>query len=47
MKESEKLTEFGAFVGLEESSMCLIHISDMSWTKHINIPRNSFKRARG
>ena len=31
-------TDFGAFVGLEEGADALLHISDMSWTKHIKHP---------
>ena len=33
-----KLTEFGAFVELEEGIEGLVHISEFSWTKHINKP---------
>ena len=32
------LTEFGAFVEVEEGIDGLIHISDMSWSKRLNHP---------
>ena len=32
------LTKYGAFVQLEEGVEGLIHVSEMSWTKHINHP---------
>lgn len=34
----KNITKFGAFVELEEGIEGLIHISDMSWTKHVNHP---------
>src|SRR5512142_1275623 len=34
----KSLTDFGAFIGLDEGIDGLIHISDMSWTKHIKNP---------
>ena len=40
----KSLTDFGAFVGLEEGIDGLIHISDMSWTKHIKHPSEIFKK---
>ena len=40
----KSLTDFGAFVGLEEGIDGLIHISDMSWTKHIKHPSELFKK---
>ncbi len=40
------LTDFGAFIGLEEGIDGLIHISDMSWTKHIKHPSEIFKKAQ-
>ncbi len=36
--EVKSLTDFGAFVGVEEGIDGLIHISDFSWTKRINHP---------
>ncbi|MGC9314194.1 MAG: 30S ribosomal protein S1 [bacterium] len=32
------LTKYGAFVELEEGIEGLVHVSEMSWTKHINHP---------
>jgi small subunit ribosomal protein S1 len=40
------LTEFGAFVGLPEGVDGLIHISDMSWTKHIKHPSEVLKKGQ-
>jgi small subunit ribosomal protein S1 len=40
------LTEFGAFVGLEEGIDGLIHISDMSWSKHIKHPSEVLKKGQ-
>ncbi|MBQ27331.1 MAG: 30S ribosomal protein S1 [Nitrospiraceae bacterium] len=40
----KSLTDFGAFIGLEEGIDGLIHISDMSWTKHIRHPSEIFKK---
>jgi small subunit ribosomal protein S1 len=37
------LTDFGAFVALPEGVDALIHISDISWTKHIKHPSEIFK----
>jgi len=34
-----KLTDFGAFIELEEGIEGLAHISELSWTKHINHPK--------
>ncbi len=42
----KSLTDFGAFIGLEEGIDGLIHISDMSWTKHIKHPSEIFKKAQ-
>ena len=38
------LTDFGAFVGLEEGIDGLIHVSDMSWTRKINHPSEVVKK---
>ncbi len=38
------LTDFGAFVGLEDGIDGLIHISDLSWTKHIKHPSEVIKK---
>ncbi len=40
------LTEFGAFVGLEEGIDGLIHISDMSWLRHIKHPSEVLKKGQ-
>lgn len=42
----KSVTDFGAFVGLDEGIDGLIHISDMSWTKHIKHPSELFKKAQ-
>jgi small subunit ribosomal protein S1 len=42
----KSLTDFGVFVGLEEGIDGLIHISDMSWTKHIKHPSELFKKGQ-
>ncbi|MCD4655077.1 30S ribosomal protein S1 [bacterium] len=39
------LTNFGAFIELEEGIDGLIHISDMSWTRRINHPSEILKKA--
>lgn len=38
------LTEFGAFVELEEGVDGLIHVSDISWTERIQHPNEKFKK---
>ncbi len=40
----KNLTDFGAFVGLENGIDGLIHVSDMSWTKHIRHPSEILKK---
>ena len=40
----KNLTEYGAFIELDENIDGLIHISDMSWTKKINHPSEVFKK---
>ena len=40
------LTEFGAFVGLEDGIDGLIHISDMSWLRHIKHPSEVLKKGQ-
>jgi len=42
----KSLTDFGAFIGLDEGIDGLIHISDMSWTKHIKHPSELFKKGQ-
>ena len=39
-----RLTDFGAFVELEEGIDGLIHVSDMSWTKRVRNPSEILKR---
>lgn len=38
------LTQFGAFVELEDGIDGLVHISDMSWTKNIRHPKDFLKK---
>jgi small subunit ribosomal protein S1 len=38
------LTDFGGFVQMEEGIDGLIHISDMSWTKKVNHPKEILKK---
>jgi small subunit ribosomal protein S1 len=38
------ITEFGSFVGLPEGVDGLIHISDISWTKHVRHPSEILKK---
>ena len=38
------LTEYGAFVELEDGIDGLIHVSDISWTKRIGYPKDIFKK---
>jgi small subunit ribosomal protein S1 len=38
------LTEFGAFVGLEEGIDGLVHVSDISWTKKVKHPSEVLKK---
>ncbi|MFZ3065887.1 MAG: 30S ribosomal protein S1 [Nitrospirota bacterium] len=42
----KNLTEFGAFIGLEEGIDGLIHVSDISWTKHIKHPSEMLKKGQ-
>ncbi|MGH7209680.1 MAG: S1 RNA-binding domain-containing protein, partial [Nitrospiraceae bacterium] len=42
----KSLTDFGAFIGLEEGIDGLIHISDLSWTRHIKHPSELFKKGQ-
>ncbi len=38
------LTDFGAFVEIEEGFDGLIHVSDISWTKRVKDPSEAFKK---
>ncbi len=40
------ITDFGAFVGIEEGIDGLIHISDMSWTRHVKHPSEVLKKGQ-
>lgn len=40
------ITEFGAFVGLPEGVDGLVHISDISWTKHVKHPSEVLKKGQ-
>ena len=42
----KSLTDFGAFVGLDEGIDGLIHISDISWTRHVKHPSELFKKGQ-
>ena len=42
----KSVMDFGAFVGLDEGIDGLIHISDMSWTRHIKHPSELFKKGQ-
>ncbi|MBI5181774.1 MAG: 30S ribosomal protein S1 [Nitrospirae bacterium] len=42
----KNITEFGAFIGLEEGIDGLIHVSDISWTKHIKHPSEALKKGQ-
>jgi small subunit ribosomal protein S1 len=39
----KKLTNFGAFIELEEGIEGLLHVSELSWTKRINLPKDVLK----
>jgi len=40
------ITDFGAFVGLPEGVDALLHISDLSWTKHIKHPSEILRKGQ-
>jgi small subunit ribosomal protein S1 len=40
------LTDFGAFIGLPEGVDGLVHISDLSWTKHVKHPSEMLKKGQ-
>ncbi len=40
------LTEFGAFVEIEDGVDGLIHVSDMSWTRKVNHPKDILKKGQ-
>lgn len=41
-----KLTEFGAFIEIEEGIDGLVHVSDISWTKRIKHPSEALKKGQ-
>lgn len=41
-----KLTDFGAFIEIEEGIDGLVHISDISWTKRIKHPSETLKKGQ-
>ncbi len=42
----KSITDFGAFVGLPEGVDGLVHISDLSWTRHIKHPSEVLKKGQ-
>ncbi len=40
------VTDFGAFIGIEEGIDGLVHISDLSWTRHIKHPSEVLKKGQ-
>jgi small subunit ribosomal protein S1 len=40
------ITDFGAFIGLEEGIDGLVHISDLSWTQHVKHPSELLKKVQ-
>jgi len=40
------LTDFGAFVEIEDGVDGLVHVSDISWTKHIKHPSEALKKGQ-
>lgn len=40
------ITDFGVFVGLPEGIDALIHISDLSWTKHVKHPSEILRKGQ-
>jgi small subunit ribosomal protein S1 len=41
-----KLTDFGAFLEIEEGVDGLVHVSDLSWTKHVKHPSEIVKKGQ-
>jgi len=41
-----KLTDFGAFLEIEEGIDGLVHVSDLSWTKHVKHPSEVLKKGQ-
>jgi len=42
----KSLTDFGAFIGLAEGMDGLLHISDLSWTRHVKHPSEVLKKGQ-
>lgn len=42
----KSITDFGVFIGLPEGVDGLVHISDISWTKHIKSPSELIKKGQ-
>jgi small subunit ribosomal protein S1 len=40
------ITEFGLFIGLDEGIDGMVHVSDISWTKRIRHPGETFKKGQ-
>ncbi|MFQ5542962.1 MAG: 30S ribosomal protein S1 [Nitrospiria bacterium] len=45
-KKIRSITDFGVFVGLENGIDGLIHVSDISWTRHVKHPSEVFKKGQ-
>ncbi|MBM3785228.1 MAG: 30S ribosomal protein S1 [Acidobacteria bacterium] len=41
-----KLSDFGAFIEIEEGIDGLVHVSDLSWTKHVKHPSELLKKGQ-
>ncbi len=41
-----KLSDFGAFIEIEEGIDGLVHVSDLSWTKHVKHPSEILKKGQ-
>jgi len=41
-----KITDFGAFLEIEDGVDGLVHISDLSWTKHVKHPSDALKKGQ-
>src|SRR5208282_4498441 len=41
-----KLTDFGAFLEIEDGVDGLVHVSDLSWTKHVKHPSEMLKKGQ-
>ncbi len=41
-----KITDFGAFLEIEDGVDGLVHVSDLSWTKHVKHPSDALKKGQ-